>query len=262
MALETASSYHVAPISPADSHDLAKVMMTAMYQDPNWAILWGSMPLSEIISDCAERLPWNMVSHRATKRHLKIVHNITGAIVGYGRWVLPKSLGLEAWPEASIGQPSDADLKSYKARFDAVCDGGHMRGMDRRIANELFNDLYANEMSVKGSREYFGKIWSTLILEISRADQTEIDYMTVLPSNQRKGLAAMLVQAGNRAADRLQLPTYLMAMPQGIGLYAKHGFRTVRTVVKEKGTWTGDHDYVQTFMTREAQRGPDESYRS
>ena len=82
--------------------------------------------------------------------------------------------------------------------------------------------------------------------------------MTILPLYQRNGLAAMLVQAGNRAADRLQLPTYLMAMPQGVGLYAKHGFLTVRTVVKKQGTWTGDRDCVQTFMIREAQREPDD----
>lgn len=228
-------------------------MMTAMYQDPNWAILWGSMPLSEIISDCAERLPWNMISHRATKRHLKVIDNTTGAIIGYGRWVLPNSLGLEAWPDASVDQPSEEELRAYRARFDAVSDGGHLRGMDRRIANELFGDLYANEMSVKGSREYFGETKLAIVLIKLTADQTELDYMTVLPSHQRKGIAGLLVQAGNRAADRLKLPTYLMAMPQGVGLYTKHGFRTVKTVIRKKGTWTGVHDYVQTFMIREAQ---------
>lgn len=75
--------YVIQPATTSDAPGLARAMMSAFWQDQHWKILWATdVDLETIISDCAGRLPWNIISGRSVKRHLKVVDTNSGEIVG------------------------------------------------------------------------------------------------------------------------------------------------------------------------------------
>lgn len=93
-------SYAVQPVTTSDAPGLARAMMSAFWEDQHWKILWATnMDLETIISDCAGRLPWNLISGRSVKRHLKVVDTNSGEIVGglFSKLLFPLSDHFGRW---------------------------------------------------------------------------------------------------------------------------------------------------------------------
>lgn len=132
--------YQVEPVSPSDAAGLATAMMSAFYTDEHWRLLWGSMPLTDIISDCTERLPWNLITSTSTKRHLKTVDVSTGDIVGYSRYILPAK-NIELWLDAQTAKPSEEEKSAFEKKFKNVTVDGRMRGLDYRHLKEFGPEL-------------------------------------------------------------------------------------------------------------------------
>lgn len=116
-------------------------MMSAFHRNPTWATLWHKdMTLQDIIDDCTERLPWNLVKPGLShKRYQKVVSKSTGKIVGYARWILPKShRGDEVWPAALAPRVSEDVQEKYHRRFLAVDEGeGQTRGLNSDMKADL-----------------------------------------------------------------------------------------------------------------------------
>ncbi|KAG9584851.1 hypothetical protein KCU77_g6187, partial [Aureobasidium melanogenum] len=92
---------------------IANAMVSARWKDPHWVALFRSdISSSRVTSETAQRLPWNLVTGRASKRHQIAVDNTTGEAVAYARWILPEHLAsadLVVWPEAQVQEPTEGD---------------------------------------------------------------------------------------------------------------------------------------------------------
>lgn len=125
-----AMPFSVQPVVTADAEGLATTMMSAMYEDPHWVILWEKPALAEITAACAQRLPWNLINGTKHKRHQKVIEIETGQVVGYARWVLPPALAdQKAWEEAKVADPSPEDRQLFLDKFNAVTENGRIKGM-------------------------------------------------------------------------------------------------------------------------------------
>ena len=76
--------------------------------------------------------------------------------------------------------------------------------------------------------------------------------LEVHPDYQRKGAGKMLVEWGVDAADRLGLPCWLQATPQGHGLYRKYGFVDVGKMDIDMSKYGGEGIYRYMCMLRPA----------
>lgn len=93
-----------------DGPALARNYMSAFWQDSTWVLIWREKTLDHIVSQAALRMPRNLLTDRPHRRHQKAVDAISGAVVGYTRWILPE-VGTETaavgdldilWPEAQV----------------------------------------------------------------------------------------------------------------------------------------------------------------
>ena len=81
---------------------------------------------------------------------------------------------------------------------------------------------------------------------------TEIDYLTVHPAHQRKGVGALLVAAGLAEVDRWGMKGVVMAKAGGVRVYEQHGFEVVKTVVQDDSEEGAGPDHTNWFMVRKA----------
>ncbi|KND92900.1 hypothetical protein TOPH_02404 [Tolypocladium ophioglossoides CBS 100239] len=69
-------------------------------------------------------------------------------------------------------------------------------------------------------------------------DVCRLTFMSVHPHHQRHGLGSTLLKRVCDEIDKLGRPTFVMASPAGVRLYAKFGFDVVGTVETCEGTLT------------------------
>ena len=146
--------YTVQPVKPTDSADLADTMMRAFYQDAQWASLWMNTTLCNIIHDCANRLPWNLVNVASMKRHRKAVDGVTGNVVGYARWIIPKG-SIDDWGGGIVVETDSERRRAYEERFRSVTDGGRIRCLNHEVIAELSEAIVKAEARVLGTGENF-----------------------------------------------------------------------------------------------------------
>jgi len=152
-------SYVVQSVTTSDAPGVARAMFSAFWQDIHWQKLWAAdMDLEAIIKDCAERLPWLLISGRNVKRHLKVVDTSSGEIVGYSRYIVPEShTGM--WIDAQTFEPSPEEKLGYEQRFESVTDNGRIRGMNYAMLAEFGGPLDKVEKEIlKESGPCFGKV--------------------------------------------------------------------------------------------------------
>ncbi|KAK5113797.1 hypothetical protein LTR62_003181 [Meristemomyces frigidus] len=75
-----------------------------------------------------------------------------------------------------------------------------------------------------------------------------VGIIAVLPSCQRRGIGAQLVEWCVSVCEATGLPGYLTASPSGIGLYTRFGFRRVGEVVVKAEEWGGGENLVSVGM--------------
>ncbi|KAH7312164.1 putative GNAT family acetyltransferase [Stachybotrys elegans] len=75
------------------------------------------------------------------------------------------------------------------------------------------------------------------------------------PAHQRRGAGSMLLRWGAGEADRLGIPSYLEASPEGRPLYQKHGFVEVDMLDVDFSRWGGPASFKAALMLRPAHGG-------
>ncbi|KAI2479895.1 acetyltransferase [Pyrenophora tritici-repentis] len=226
--------YTIQPVKPADAAGLAETMMRAFYQDAHWASLWKGITLDSIISDCARRLPWNLVKVISTKRHRKVVEDATGDIVGYARWIIPDGC-TDEWAEGVVVEIDSESSRVYKEDFRSVTEDGKIRGLDHPVVDELSEAIEKAEAKVLGTGERF----------------LALDYLATHPEHQRRGIGSMLLTEGLAYADRNGLKTLVVAKTPGVKLYQDHDFQVVDKVEQERPQYGWSKPYTTTILIRQ-----------
>ncbi|KAE8142358.1 hypothetical protein BDV38DRAFT_278523 [Aspergillus pseudotamarii] len=205
--------------------------MAAFWEDPNWVILWPKdMKREFIIEQSAKRQPRNLLRDREKVRHQKAVDPVTGAVVGYARWILPSGHyttedGSPAWAEAQVPDVSEGEKKRYqelaesawwnpREDMDSLDDKNHVV-MDRILAEKPF---------------------------------IRLDYLAVHPENKGKGIGTALVASGMKYAEQAGVPVFTLAFKAGRGIYARLRFQEVDRVIQNDSEYGGPGEYAAYFM--------------
>ncbi|KAH6699996.1 acetyltransferas-like protein [Leptodontidium sp. MPI-SDFR-AT-0119] len=227
--------YQVHPVIPIDAPGLANTMMSAFHTDQHWRLLWGSKPLPEIINDCTARLPWNLITSRSVKRHLKVVDTDTGEIVGYSRYILPENCEEMHWLEAQVRELSAEERVAFEERWKSVTENWKMRGLNYKHLEEFGPEL---ERVEEGIMKEGGPYVS-------------VDYMTTHPSHQRKGVASLMLEEALRNIDEAGLKAIVMSHSAGRKMYEDHGFERVQTVTQDDSKYGSTEPFVHYFLVRQ-----------
>ncbi|KAH0011905.1 acyl-CoA N-acyltransferase, partial [Aureobasidium melanogenum] len=216
---------------------IANAMVSARWKDPHWVALFRSdISSSRVTSETAQRLPWNLVTGRASKRHQIAVDNTTGEAVAYARWILPEHLAsadLVVWPEAQVQEPTEGD----KAVFEKMSEDIKDRGLRMDLLEYRSTPLEEIDAKVKESGPFL-----------------ELDYLATAPEYQRRGIGAMLLKAGLEVADAFGLRSYVTSSVAGARLYHKNGFEVVETHTMDYSQFGGVEPVTNYFMIRAFQR--------
>lgn len=86
-------------------------------------------------------------------------------------------------------------------------------------------------------------------IELTRV--TELEYIAVHPSNQKKGVGLALLKDGIEHARSLGLDVFLMAYKSGFRMYEKAGFKEVDRIVQDATRIGGTSHYEARFMVYE-----------
>lgn len=114
-------AWEISGCTVADAAALARNNMSAFWEDPTWVLLWPEdVTLDFLIEQSTKRHPQNLLRDRAAIRHEKAINPVTGAVVGYARWVLPEGYrtvenGEPAWAEAQVPAVSKEEEERFRA---------------------------------------------------------------------------------------------------------------------------------------------------
>ncbi|KAG9843980.1 hypothetical protein KCU98_g7923, partial [Aureobasidium melanogenum] len=216
---------------------IANAMVSARWKDPHWVALFRSdISSSRVTSETAQRLPWNLITGRASKRHQIAIDNTTGEVVAYARWILPEHLAsadLVVWPEAQVQEPTEEE----KAEFEKMSKDVTDRGLRMDLLGYRSTPLEAIDAKIRRGGPFL-----------------ELDYLATAPEYQRRGIGAMLLKAGLEVADSYGSKSYVTSSVAGAGLYLKHGFEIVETHTVDCSQFGGVEPVTNYFMIRAPQR--------
>ncbi|KAK8111065.1 uncharacterized protein PG998_007522 [Apiospora kogelbergensis] len=209
--------YEIRGCTVADASGLAYNNIGAFWESPGYKLLWTGRTLEHVTANAAKRMPRNLVSDRAHKRHQVVVDGETGGIVGYARWILPDRLVGE-WLEAQTPAVSIDEEQGFTRAFDkADWSFIDLPGMDDHVH-------VAKAKYLAGGKECL-----------------------VHPSNKGRGIGSMLVGNGVAAAEKMNVDIYMMAYEAGLGVYKKFGFEILESNVQDLARWGGEGPYA-TYM--------------
>ncbi|KAJ5770660.1 uncharacterized protein N7511_002711 [Penicillium nucicola] len=234
-------SFVIQPCFPADAPGLAATMMGARLTDPHWAHLWEDPSPEDIIAKATDRVPWNLVTGRDTKRHQKVIDRETSQVVGYARWILPTILAKsnDVWLEAQVAEATPADRAVYEEQYLACTKNGRPIGMKGgSMMSYRSAPLEAVDARIMRDGPFL-----------------MLDYLTTDPVFWRRGIGSMLVQSGLEIADQHAIKTYVMSEPAALKLYLNLGFKLVETVSTDYSQYGGTEPMVHYFLVREPSKG-------
>ncbi|PVH78623.1 acetyltransferase [Cadophora sp. DSE1049] len=231
------ATFKISGCTVSDGAAIAENSIPAFWQNPNWRLAWPHRTLTYHTSQVAKRIPRNLLNDRDTKRHQKAIDAVSGCVVGYARWSLPLSHardveGRPVWPEAvvpGVGEDEEREVRRSAAEVDWD-------------PNQESDVLLGELRSIEGEIEGRG-VWMRL------------DYLAVHPEQQGKGIGTALVESGMREAKKLGLDIFIVAMPSGMGVYERLGFRVERELVQDDSMFGGTGDHRTYFMVFEQKAG-------
>ncbi|KAI5210059.1 acyl-CoA N-acyltransferase [Aureobasidium subglaciale] len=233
--------FSIQPIDVARAPDVAKAMIDARWADPHWKALFeDGFTSSQVTLETGQRLPWNLINGRATKRHQIAVDEATGDVVGYVRWILPSHLATPkdtVWPEAQVAEPTPDDRVKHERDFKNATNSGRVRGLRNDMM--AFRSAPLEEVDAKINE---------------RGPFLFLDYLAVSPKYQRQGAGALLLRDGLAMADANGLKSYTTASAAGVKLYQNQGFETVEVVSVDYSKFGGVEPVTDYFMIRQAQQ--------
>lgn len=112
--------------------------MSAFWEQTWWRMLWVDKSLDQIIESSILRMPLNLLTDRAVRRHQKVIDTATNEVVGYARWILPESCA-DCWLEARVPDVSDKDRLLFRERFASAewSPREDMKGFDAPLDNMM-----------------------------------------------------------------------------------------------------------------------------
>jgi GNAT superfamily N-acetyltransferase len=246
---------------------ISKAMIQSRWQDPHWKALYQPGTSCEtVINDTAQRLPWNMINGRASKRHQIAIDDSTGTPVAYARWVLPSHLAEQSdgiiWEEAQIAEPTPEERARYEEDFKAVTDDdGQIRGLRMDLVRYRSEPMELVDEGFQSQGPFLSKVEPFLFSICAPVIKKEaddfhtplaLDYLATAPQYQRRGIGSLLLQKGLEVADAHGLKTFLTSSPAGLKVYSNHGFEKLETVTVDYAAFGGEEPVEAHFMIREA----------
>ncbi|KAJ7362605.1 hypothetical protein DFH08DRAFT_682672 [Mycena albidolilacea] len=199
--------------------------MSAFWTDPSWRLLWPSITLPYLISQCSLRVPRNLLKDRATLRHQKAIDPATGALLGYARWMVPATKEAE-WLNAQV---KDVESEAERQGIEERANGAWWEPQVGAAPSDV--EAHREKVRMLREREY-------LVLE----------YLAVHPNNKGKGIATALVESGMRQAKTMGLPVFIQALKAGRGVYEKLGFKEVWRIIQDDSMYGGTGEYGVYLM--------------
>ncbi|KAI5269121.1 acyl-CoA N-acyltransferase [Aureobasidium subglaciale] len=238
--------FTIQPVDVARAPDVAKAMIDARWANPHWKALFEEgFTSSQVTLETGQRLPWNWINGRATKRHQMAVDDKTGEVVGYVRWVMPSHLANAkepVWPEAQITEPTSEDRVKHERDFKNATNNGRVRGLRKEMME--FRSTPLEEVDAKINE-------GGPLLSIFELIEVVLDYLAVSPKYQRQGAGALLLRDGLAVADANGLKSYTTASAAGVKLYQNQGFETVEVVTVDYSKFGGVGPVTDYFMIRQ-----------
>ncbi|KAH0359426.1 acyl-CoA N-acyltransferase, partial [Aureobasidium melanogenum] len=212
---------------------IANAMVSARWKDPHWVALFRpDISSARVTSETAQRLPWNLITGRATKRHQIAVDDLTGEVVAYARWILPEHLASVdpvVWPQAQVQEPTEDQMVEFEKMSKDITD----RGLRMDLLEYRSAQLEEIDAKIRESGPFL-----------------DLDYLATAPEYQRRGIGAMLLRAGLGVADAYGLKSFVTSSVAGIRLYQKHGFEVVETHTMDYSQFGGVEPVINYFMIR------------
>lgn len=259
----------IEPCSLDDVVPLSRNNCCAFWEQPMWRISWPKdADREEMIEKFRRRMNYRLMQDRDVVRHQKAVDPDTGALLGYARWILPRSRVSEGgggdgyepeWKEAQIPEISPEELERFKEASNAV------EWNARKDMHDLDSKNEAAMKRIMSQRDYLSEFYSLHFLEIKKFSDrafapnlkvvllthTELDYLAVHPDNQGKGVATALVESGVRAAERMGLPIFVFAFKVARGIYERSGFTELERIIQDDTPFGGTGEYGVYFMVHD-----------
>ncbi|KAK1757968.1 puromycin N-acetyltransferase [Echria macrotheca] len=172
--------------------------------------------LRALAGDIDEETPWRTARTlrrlRAGKDTIVVVDDETGAVAGFAQWERPHVRS----SEAAGDEEEDLD-HSALAPEDEI-----PMSLDRESLKSL-GDLLERKAEEALGPDGHRYMWYLMILSVD-------------PDFQRRGVGGMLLNWGLEHAKADGKPAFLVATPQGRGLYERHGFKAVSDAFDMVGT--------------------------
>ena len=255
-------SFTILPVTTADGPALAATCIPAFWTDPHWRLSWPHRTLKYHVSQVALRYPRNLLQkwNRATARHQKAVDDVTGEILGYARWSIPAShatltagTGSDkiAWSEAQVPSvPAEEEAEIVRVAESAIWDPDP-------TSDPLLNKPLKIKAELLARKPYMSMQSPSLQMPYARLTQAPpaLDYLAVHPKHQRRGVATALVRSGMRQAAALGLDIFIHAMPAGVPVYTRLGFRIEREIEQDDTAYGGPGLYSDYFHVFEQPAG-------
>lgn len=193
-------------------------------------ILFDPFPLSEESMDLLSKRRTESFGKDPLAKSFKAVDRETGAIIGAARWSIHAE---EETIEKTVEEESGHGVEAFRVpelRVD--------------VASAFYRDLFQGKREVMGIKEEDGRV-------LKLKPRVDLESLFTHPDHQGKGVGKALLQRCIQDAEELGLVAYLEATEEGLPLYAKNGFETIRTNVfdaKDFGI-EGKHAYTVCLNT-------------
>ncbi|KAL9102420.1 MAG: hypothetical protein Q9163_002442 [Psora crenata] len=228
--------YTIAPVNPADIPFLTAIQWAALSTNPLIQVLYprGATPALKAFTIASYERAITFPSARL----IKATDDATGELVGFAKWIIYHPGHEEENPNGrESGQES-------RRRSGWVRDKYMMPPMPPDCHGTLLerwgNIINRTRKRITGPRGHACRIGTPLL-----------DIVHVLPSRQRDGVGASLIDWGLEMADTEGLQCYVEASPVAYSLCRRIGFRHVADMRVELGNYKeGYRDYRNIVMIR------------
>lgn len=193
-------------------------------------ILFNPFPLSAESMEILSKRRVESFSKDTQAKSFKAVDRETGAIIGAARWSIHAD---EEVIDKSVEEESRGGVEAFR-----------VPELREAVASAFYRGLLEGKREIMGIKEdEDGKV-------LKLKPRVDLESLFTHPDHQGKGVGKALLQRCIQDAEALGLVAYLEATEEGLPLYAKSGFESIRTNVfdaKEFGV-EGSHQYTVCFV--------------